>query len=63
MRCQRCQDFMLPEYFTDPRGNACNFEFAGWHCLNCGDVWGLLRCRIGIQSRSSHKDNVCQTHE
>lgn len=40
MRCQRCDGFfMVREYCTDPRGNALNFEFAGWHCLSCGDIW------------------------
>ncbi len=42
MRCQRCQGFMVREYFTDPRGNAFNLEFVGWHCLNCGDVWDAV---------------------
>lgn len=42
MKCQRCQGFMVPEYFTDSRGNAFDFDFVGWHCLNCGDVWDAV---------------------
>jgi len=38
MMCTRCQGLMVRERFVDFRDTTGRNDFAGWRCLNCGEV-------------------------
>ena len=38
MRCQRCQGWMIIDYFMDLLSGSDELDFTGWRCLNCGAI-------------------------
>lgn len=38
MKCTRCQGLMIREQFVDFWDDTGCHDFAGWRCLNCGEV-------------------------
>ena len=38
MRCPRCDGLMVHEKFEDFRLGSDDHEYAGWRCINCGEI-------------------------
>ena len=38
MRCQRCEGYMVRDFFLDVMNVSGEMDFDGWRCLNCGDI-------------------------
>lgn len=49
MTCARCQGYLMQERFSDLLDDTGQVGFAGWRCVNCGDVFDrvVLEHRAG----------------
>jgi len=45
MQCQRCRGWMIRDHFTDYLSVYSEMNFAGWRCVNCGDITDSLIVR------------------
>lgn len=61
MMCPRCGGLMRQEQFYDHFEIALHADFAGWHCINCGEI--LDRVILAHRCQRTYADPVSATQE